>query len=117
MSTDTQKKVVRAARVFVLEDQNSVDISKARIFGEEVYLFSKNEEDRPNVWTERFCDECVERLEQQNYNPEIDYLLIVGHMPPIIILVATIIRNWGECESVKALFWTKQAQNYLLMEL
>lgn len=107
----------KTARVFLLEPGQNVDVSHSANFGILTPIFEKKDF-RPNVWSNEFADEFVRRLDEHKYNPNLDYMLIAGHMVPLTICVANIVREWGdECDKIKFLLWDSKRFEYVPMEL
>lgn len=130
MKTETATETAAPAsfkksRVFVLEITQNVDITAAFEYGGIVPLFKATSEsesasnNKPSQWqTSKFMDEIVCRLEEHDYKPEIDFILIAGHMIPVVILVSAIIREWiDDTKYVQALFWSSKFKRYIARKL
>jgi len=114
-----------SSRVFMLEQSQNVDVVPAFQYGPIIPLFksttidrnnkSEKKIDRPSMWhTEEFADEIIKKLEEHNYNPETDYLLVAGHVVPLIIFTCTVVSQW---ENVQVLFWSSGFQKYVVRRL
>ncbi len=114
------------SRVFIVEEVRNVPIESAEEFGTIVPLFEsaviydkKLYSTRPSIWEEdedgkpTLIDEILDKLEKYNYDPEKDYILIAGHMIPVVILVAAVV-GFGEYEQVKVLFWSPDWKQYVV---
>jgi len=117
----------KVGRVFMLEQSQNVDVKPAFEYGPIIPLFKstngvgnstaqiKKKTDRPSMWdTEEFREEILKRLEQWDYDPEKDYLLIAGHTIPIVIFIATVVAEW---ENVQVLFWSSGYEKYVVRKL
>lgn len=116
------------SRVFVLEAVQNVPISSAEEYGKIVPLFEAAEipggtsekklySTRPSIWTEdengspTLIKDILHKLESYNYDPEKDYLLIAGHMIPVVILIAAAVIEY---EKVQVLFWSPDWKQYVV---
>lgn len=109
---------INTARVFLLETAQNVDVTSAMEYGPLIPLFKREQtNDKPSIWGEEFIDEFIYRLEQQNYNPEVDYLLIAGHMVPIAIWVASVTKEWDEARFVQLLLWSSGYGRYVVKKI
>lgn len=70
-------------RVFILQPGNK-DFSGADKFGDVAYIYDKNEP-RPSIWDENFVREALDRLVDADYQPRHDYVMLAGHMVPIVL--------------------------------
>jgi hypothetical protein len=96
-------------KVFVVEDVNK-DISKAKQFGELVYLFPPGC-GRPSLFeTESFINAMRLRLFDLNFNPKEDYLLAVGPSIPVNLAFALFASTYG---SFNVLFFHAVIQEYV----
>lgn len=130
----TPKKI---ARVFLLEQTQNVDITPALEYGSIIPLFKSTNDgtetstvdstnksdksdksdkfDRPSQWdTKRFTQEIIKQLENNNYDPEVDYLLVAGHVIPLVIFTCSVVGQW---ENVQMLFWSSGYQKYVMRRL
>lgn len=75
-------------RVFVLAPVDK-PIYTAAEYGEIVFVF--NAQDRPIPHTSKeFQQAIIRKLESMSYDPQVDYLLLVGAFVPLIVFVATV---------------------------
>lgn len=111
---------INTSRVFILEQINNVDITAALEYGQLCALFKTFKKENGkyyNIWeTEDFQDEIIKRLEELSYNPEIDYILVAGHMTSMVIFATTIISNF-DSDYAKFLLWNSKKQKYIVREL
>lgn len=110
-----------SGRVFLLEVSQNVDVGRALEYGPIVPLFKstngdkKGKADRPSMWdTEEFKEQILKELEDHKYDPEKDYLLIAGHIIPIVIFVAAVVAEW---ENIHVLFWSSGYKKYVVRKL
>lgn len=85
-------------RVFVFEETH-LDISKLRRFGDILYLFHRGEQKRP-LRDIKLEDQIASQLTRFNYDPEEDYLAIVGQQLTITIFLTTVVSLWGRCRTL-----------------
>jgi hypothetical protein len=90
MSNQVNGNAIR--KVFVLEPTKH-DLTDASRFGDIIYLYHP-EERRPPMWTHAFIQDCLARLEKNDYDPEVDYFLIGGPHTPVTLLAAHMIREF-----------------------
>ena len=95
-------------KVFVLAPSEK-DVSKASMYGQIVFVFRPDER-RPSVWDAEFALSALDRLEQEQYDPTNDYLLLVGNFIAIIAFVAAVAEQYY---SPKALAFDMTRQTYV----
>ena len=79
------------SKVFIIEPpRHQLDISKAKRFGEIVYVFEPNDRRCGVFETERFGNSVLKVLIEKNFNVEEDVICIVGAMLTVIIAVIAI---------------------------
>lgn len=83
------------------------DLSSAKKFGSLCFLFERGES-HPSIWSDEFVDEIRDRLRRINFDPDSDFVLLVGSQVPIIRLVAMLSGevHWN------ALAWNAAARSY-----
>ena len=96
------------ARAFAVE-QGKQDLSKAKEYGRIVYLF-KADGERSSIWSNDFPQEVLTALEEYNYDPENDYLIVAGSMVPIALAVGRLVSQFG---SIKALLYNSSEGCYI----
>lgn len=100
-------------KVFMLMPHN-VDVSKARRFGELIYIFDRGAR-RPSLWSPEFIDEMFVQLAEMGYDPATDYLLIAGNMAPIVRAACALARD---CDvPPRALFYDAVTADYVELPL
>jgi len=87
----------RAALVFVVETpRQGIDISKAGIYGDIIYLFGENCR-RPSIFqTELFGNAILQRLKQFGYDPDIDSFCVAGSMLAVSIALISISQTFSK---------------------
>lgn len=98
-------------KVFIIEHpRNNIDVSKAANFGEIVYLFGK-EDRRCSAWDhKRFGRRVLGRLKELNYNPEEDFICVVGAM---LVIINSIIAIAQSQETFKLLLFNSIEDDYV----
>jgi len=88
------KEMEMSKKVFIIEHpRNNIDVSKAKDFGQIVYLFDKDDR-RCSAWDhKKFGRTVLGRLKELDYNPEEDYICIVGAVLIIINSIIAIAQN------------------------
>lgn len=129
--TEVEEKK-HTSRVFILEVAQNVNITLALEYGIIITLFqntadnNNNDNDNNNgdkkrisQWeTRKFGDEIIKRLEEYEYNPESDYILIAGHMISMTIMIAKVISEYYESHKyIKVLFWSSHFGRYVSRKL
>lgn len=100
-------------RAILIEPTTRVDVSAAQRYGEIVYIFEKNES-RPSIWTEEFVQVAMIRLEQMNYDPKADTIIIAGAIVPLIKLIGCLTANFGR---IRVLCHSAIERDYTLQEI
>jgi hypothetical protein len=91
----------------------NVDVSLAARFGKLVVLFPTGQE-RPGFWDPELVEEALDRMWDQHFDPDKDYLLIAGHMAPVVRIACALAR---EQIRAKALFWDSVSRHYVALPL
>lgn len=108
----------KTSRVFMLEETQNVDVTSAYEYGPIIPLFKytnadcvDNKSDRPSIWkTGEFTREIIKRLEENDFDPENDYLLIAGHVVPTQMMSIAATIHW---ETIQFLFWSSYLGKYV----
>lgn len=100
------------SRVFVLEPC-SLDISRAARFGEIVYIFRKGMR-RRSIWDDEFKQEVMGALDENEYDPKKDYLLVAGHMVPLVLFISAALRHYT---GINVLFYCSTDRDYVSRSL
>jgi len=95
------------ARVFVLQP-NEKDISRARTYGEIVYIFGPADF-RPNVCDIDFGIAIADKLNAMKYDPLTDFILLVGNFVSICIFVSIVSEQY---DSPRALAFDQRGNFY-----
>jgi hypothetical protein len=66
------------------------NVSRASEFGKIQLLFDRSES-RPSIWDMALYDEAIDRLAEEHYNPDQDYILVAGTMVPTVLFVAQLV--------------------------
>jgi len=98
-------------KVFIIEHpRNNIDVSKSLAFGKIVYLFNR-EDRRCSAWDhKRFGRTVLGRLKELDYNPEEDYICIVGAM---LIITNSIIAIAQKYETFTILLFNSIEDAYI----
>jgi hypothetical protein len=100
-------------RVFMLEPHDK-DVRNAEAFGRIVRIFD-GKSSRPSIWdNDKFSEDAISILRQWNYNPNVDYVLAVGALVPMIMFCTAICDIW-ECPQV--LYWDMPNRRYIVRRL
>lgn len=86
------------SRVFMLMPHDK-NLSDARRFGELVMLYDKRES-RPSIWDPAFLLEALDRLQDYQYDPERDFVLLAGHMVPTVLFCCAIVQRWPKTRAL-----------------
>lgn len=78
----------RQARVFYVEaPKQRFDSGLAKRWGELVCLFPANAR-RASIWDSDFENDVMSALWRQDFDPAVDYLLVVGAVVPTVLAIA-----------------------------
>jgi hypothetical protein len=98
-------------RVFVLQETDH-DVSKAKKFGEIVYVFGNR---RPSVFDHgRFRAQFIDRLYDLDFDAQKDAVAFVGTAVPAILCTSFMMEEFG---GFNALLFNAATQSYLLRRL
>jgi len=100
-------------RVFMLQP-HKVDISPAFEYGQVRFIFKKGE-NRPSIWSDDFVEEVLNRLEDEEFNPQVDFLLAAGNFVPVVRAFAAIAKRYTP--TPKVLFYDAVQARYLPLRL
>lgn len=81
------------ARCFIIEP-TELDVNKASRFGELVTLFPANRW-RPSVFEPAFADAVVGRLNEEGFDPKVDYVVLTGKQLTLVVAVANVGAAFG----------------------
>lgn len=98
------------SRVFVLEPTN-LDLSSAEPFGDIIFVFDEHET-RPSIWeTGEFLEAVQRKLEQLNFNPDVDYFCCAGSMVPLISMINYLSNVYPQ---FRLLLWNSTIREYVV---
>ena len=100
------------SRVFVLEP-TKLDVEKAKTYGTLVYVFN-NGDRRASIWTEEFIEQVMTRLQSLCYDPDGDYVAIVGHLVPMAVVIARLTYDY---DHFQALCFSSTEREYVVRVL
>jgi len=96
------------SKVFILEQVN-FSLKNAEDYGELLYVFSPNSQ-RCSIWDREFGECVIDRLEENDYDPREDYLLVAGKIVSLSIVVASVAAAYGE---IALLLFSSNLQRYV----
>jgi len=85
-------EITKTAQVVALE-LNKFNTEGAEQFGEMVYLFPADKA-RPSIWAAQYRNAIVAALEEIEYDPNLDYVLLVGQIYPLTVLVNVLTQRY-----------------------
>jgi hypothetical protein len=96
-------------RAFILEPQEKLDLRPAKLWGDIVYIFAEYDS-RPSIWHQKLIDDAIGILQQYDYDPDKDYLIVAGAMVPLVMFVSAVCEVW-RCP--KVLYWDMRHRCYV----
>lgn len=99
---------LKRARVVLVEETNK-DLGNAHIYGDVTVLMPKASH-RPSIWEQEFIRHIEKRLNEIDFNPELDYLLVAGSQISTSTVIASLASKYS---SFKVLFWHASIKEYL----
>jgi len=75
-------------RVFVLEPTRH-ELSTAERYGEVVYALPRGAR-APSIWAGDYADAVLDRLDEADYDPRVDYFCVAGSVVPVTQVVAAL---------------------------
>lgn len=94
-------------RVFVLEPHDK-DFRHAETFGDIEFIFDDGP--RPSIWDRALVANALGYLHGRKYNPNVDYVLAVGAMVPMLMFFTALVETW---RSPQVLYWDAQHRCYV----
>ncbi len=95
----------------MLEQPNvSLDISKAKSFGELIFIFNKREHRCSCFKTVEYTDNILTKMEELGYDPDVDFFLVAGSMVPIVTAMVGVVSTFGK---VKVLLYRANEMEYV----
>lgn len=83
----------KKSRVFFASRNQRFDVTAAEPFGEIVYLF---ERDRPSpLRTQKVYDGILERMLSNDFDPNLDYIVLTGPNVYVAVLLAVAVAEFG----------------------
>lgn len=85
-------------KVFILESPKRVALKDEDLspYGEAVLVFKDDEANRPSVFDPNKFSACtLGRLQELGYNPEDDFLVVLGSMIGVSLLIAAALNKYG----------------------
>ena len=85
------------SKVFIIEPpRHDIDTSKATEFGDIVYVFLPTSR-RCSIWSHvHFGNTVLAQLKELNFNPNVDFICVVGAMTTISIAIIAISQYYDE---------------------
>ncbi len=85
------------SKVFIIEPpRQNIDTNKAREYGDIVYVFDHDDR-RCSVWSHvNFGNTVLRRLVELGFDPEEDFVCIVGAMVTVLIAVVAVAQHYDE---------------------
>jgi hypothetical protein len=80
-------------RAFVIERTKHA-LDKVSQHGKLTYIFAP-EKGRSSMWSNDFRKEIIKQLEQYEYDPAYDYIVLVGGFLITILFVTTVVSKYG----------------------
>lgn len=97
----------------ILIEKTKMDVSSAAVFGEIVHVFPKGRP-RSSIWSDDFLEEAIESLADLEYDPAIDYIILVGQLVPLTKVIARLVSIYNR---IRILCWSATERDYLLQEV
>lgn len=99
--------------VFLVETPYK-DVSRINTYGEPAMLWPAGIS-RPSIWdTERVTASALARLETMGYNPDVDYLALVGSNALVSIVLAAVCSHYGQ---IGVVMFDNKNQKYIARRL
>lgn len=80
---------------FVLDGSTRFDVTPAKRHGDVKYVFDQNEE-KPSIWSATYYEHALAKMANQDYDPDLDYLVAAGSQVPLLLLVAHLVARFGQ---------------------
>jgi len=98
------------SRVFLLEEPDYIDISKAKAYGETVFVFDRTTRRCSIFDSEQFGNAVLSRLRELKFSPTQDAFCVTGRIVPLMISAAAMVAYYGK---VTMLFYNTSAEAYV----
>lgn len=96
-------------RVFVMDHDPGRDVSDAERFGEVLYLY-QHKERRPSVFSHALLKDVFSRMEEAEYDPDIDFVVVTGNMAMVTLVVTSLVARDG---TVNLLLFDSAQEEYV----
>lgn len=106
---NTTNAATRKARAIVIEQHSKYELSDAKRFGRITYLF-RREEYRSSIWSKEYVKEVLDALQHLDYDPEIDYIVIVGYQVTLTLAISAILTRYRR---IQVLLYSAVEQKYI----
>lgn len=102
-------------KVFCVEKVR-VDVTKAKAFGDLIYIFSEHDHNRGNLFDiTEFIKEIYVRLIEMDFNPLEDIICIVGRIIPVTLFQTAVLFSLGDYKGdLKLLLWNAVEAEYVM---
>lgn len=100
-------------RCFCIES-TSHDVRSAEDYGDVNYLFGNHRSKTSMFDARRFGEQVCDALEDEDFNPDIDFFLLAGNVVALAVAVAAIVTEWGPFQ---ALAFDSQQRKYVPIHL
>ena len=97
------------ARVFIIEPP-TVNVDKAKRFGD-IHILLKGEPRLSALDSDRFAGRVIEALEEFDFQPQDDYLGLVGPLSAVAISLAAMVTRW---KGIRCLIYNGGRNDYVL---
>src|ERR1035437_4312699 len=106
--------IATASRVFVIEPpRDGFDLSSAEKFGPIIPIFDSRDRRCSVFKPDEYRDTVWEVLAHNDYNPAVDYFIMIGAMLPVSLTLAAICEHLMVGESAKVLMFSSHDDSYV----
>lgn len=100
------------SNVYVLEPTR-LDISGLSQHGHVKFVFDERSQ-RPSIWDPAYIRCAVARMQSMGYDPDCDYVAIVGHVACLVMLSTALAQLYP---SAKVLYFSAPTREYVVRRL
>lgn len=102
------------SRVYAIQParRDDFDLSSAKKFGPLHFVFERGER-HPSIWSDEYLHEVMHRLEKKGYDPERDFILLIGPQVPLFRVACSLSSRYHW----QALAWNANAREYQSVSL
>lgn len=104
--------IATTRRVIIIEEPR-LDVSSAARHGALTTLFERSER-KPPVFSSRYSDEVMSRLDMIAYDPALDVILLTGSIVALVAVTARLAARYGH---VRVLAYSATTEEYVPIEL